>query len=124
MQTLNSLLFCAAMALVPITAAPASASELVMVRQDGCHWCAQWDAEIGTIYPRSDEARRAPLRHVDLRDLPSDIAFESPPVFTPTFVLVEDGRELGRIEGYPGEHFFWPLLNALLDRYPEATERD
>jgi hypothetical protein len=35
-------------------------------------------------------------------------------VFTPTFVLVEDGTEAGRIEGYPGEDFFWPLLAKLI----------
>ena len=40
------------------------------------------------------------------------------PSFTPTFVLVEDGKEIGRIEGYPGEDFFWPMLGALLDRLP------
>ena len=36
------------------------------------------------------------------------------PVFTPTFVLVREGRELARIEGYPGEDFFWGLLAAML----------
>ena len=38
----------------------------------------------------------------------------SPIRFTPTFVLVDDGREIGRIEGYPGEDFFWGLLERLL----------
>ena len=27
--------------------------------------------------------------------------------YTPTFVLAEDGKEVGRIEGYPGDEFFW-----------------
>jgi hypothetical protein len=30
--------------------------------------------------------------------------------YSPTFVVVMDGREIGRIEGYPGEAFFWGLL--------------
>ena len=33
----------------------------------------------------------------------------------PTFVMLNDGRETGRIEGYPGDEFFWPLLNELID---------
>jgi hypothetical protein len=29
-------------------------------------------------------------------------------------VLVENGAEIGRIEGYPGEDFFWGLLKQML----------
>jgi hypothetical protein len=42
--------------------------------------------------------------------------------FTPTFVLVEDGRELARIEGYPGEDFFWGLLGMLLEEHTDFAE--
>ncbi|TMM52840.1 hypothetical protein [Sulfitobacter sabulilitoris] len=103
------------------TATFARAAELVMVEQHGCHWCQQWDAEISHIYPKTQESRRAPLRRVQLHDLPADIAFSSPPVFTPTFVLVDAGRELGRMEGYAGADFFWPMLLRLLDTHPDAT---
>ena len=37
---------------------------------------------------------------------------DSPPVF----VLVDKGRELGRIRGYPGEDHFWCLFDALVER--------
>lgn len=95
------------------------ADQLVMVEQHGCHWCARWDEEISHIYPKTEEGLRAPLRRVDLRDLPDDIAFSSRPVFTPTFVLVRDSKELGRIEGYAGDEFFWFLLGQLLDASPQ-----
>ncbi len=98
-----------------LSALPLRAAELVMVEQAGCHWCAKWNAEISQIYPKTDDGKRAPLRRVDLRDLPDDVDFKSRPVFTPTFVLVDDGRELGRIEGYAGDEFFWFLLARLLD---------
>lgn len=94
---------------------PALAADLVMVEQAGCHWCAQWDKEISATYPNTDEGKRAPLRRVALRDLPDDIEFDSQPVFTPTFVLVEDGQELARMEGYAGDQFFWFLLGKMLD---------
>ncbi len=96
-------------------ALPALAAELVMVERQGCHWCERWNAEIAPIYPKTDEGRRAPLRRVDIKALPDDLALASQPVFTPTFVLVEEGRELGRIEGYAGDEFFWFLLTQLLD---------
>ncbi|KIN61048.1 Regulatory protein SoxS [Sulfitobacter noctilucae] len=111
-----------ALFLLCIGALPLWAAELVMVEQNGCHWCAQWNAEISHIYPKTEEGQSAPLRRVDLRDLPDDLEFTSPPVFTPTFVLVEDGRELGRIEGYAGDEFFWFLLARLLDENAIAKE--
>lgn len=98
------------------------AADLVMVEQDGCHWCARWNEEVSHIYPKTPEGARAPLRRVDLRDLPDDVTFQSKPVFTPTFVLVEDGQELGRIEGYGGDEFFWVMLAKLLDMHPTAAK--
>lgn len=86
-----------------------------MVEQDGCYYCKKWNTEIAEIYPKTEEGQSAPLRRVNLRDLPSEIAFASRPVFTPTFVLVEEGRELGRIEGYSGDEFFWFFLQRLLN---------
>lgn len=112
--------------LAAITALPmraVEAAELVMVERPGCHWCQLWHEEIGTSYDKTEEARRAPLRRVQIGDLPPDIDFATTPVYTPTFVLVDEGTELGRIEGYPGEHFFWPMLTQLLDAHPEATGR-
>ena len=35
---------------------------------------------------------------------------------TPLFVLVDNGREIGRIRGYPGEDNFWGLLGALIKK--------
>ena len=95
--------------------APAWAAELVMVEEDGCFWCARWNREISEIYPKSPEGQSAPLRRVDLHGaLPSDLTFAAPLTFTPTFVLVDEGREVARIEGYPGEDFFWGLLGRML----------
>ncbi len=95
--------------------APRRAVELVMVEQPGCAWCARWNAEVGPAYPNTPEGRFAPLRRVQLRDpLPDGMTFARRAVFTPTFVLLVDGAEVGRIEGYPGEDFFWGLLGRML----------
>lgn len=108
-------------------AAPAGAAELLMFSERGCGWCARFEAEIGPIYPKTEEARRAPLRRIDLdAGLPAELAHLRPVSFTPTFVLLEDGREVGRIQGYPGEMHFWGLLGMLLERLeprPEVAAR-
>lgn len=97
---------------------PAAATEwvLVMVEQAGCIYCARWNEEVAPEYPLTPEGRFAPLRRVDLRDLPEDLDFASRPIYTPTFVLMGDGAEVGRLEGYPGEDFFWGLLGRLLSQ--------
>jgi thioredoxin-related protein len=96
--------------------APAGAAELVMFESPLCEWCEAWHAEIGEIYPKTAEARVAPLRRVDVHDpRPADLRGVGPVVFTPTFVLLEAGREVGRIVGYPGEDHFWGLLGVLVE---------
>lgn len=88
---------------------------LVMVEEKGCVWCARWNDEIAPIYPKTDAGKAAPLRRVDIRsDLPEDLTFDRKPRFTPTFVLMIDGQEVSRIEGYPGEDFFWGVLEKMM----------
>ncbi len=88
---------------------------LVMVEEDGCMWCARWNAEISEIYPKTTEGKAAPLRRIDIHDRhPDDLEFARSLHFTPTFVLMLDGKEVGRIEGYPGEDFFWGLLDQMI----------
>lgn len=101
-----------------------AAAQLVMFEQEGCEWCEVWDEQISAIYPKTSEGQRAPLRRVDLHsERPSDLKDIKAVRFTPTFVLVEDGREIGRIQGYPGEDFFWGLLAQLMERLPKEEAR-
>jgi hypothetical protein len=95
---------------------PLRAAELVMVEQAGCAYCARWDREIAPIWPKTAAGAAAPLRRIDLRaPVPEDLDLARRAVFTPTFILVDDaGRELARLEGYPGEDFFWPLIEQML----------
>ena len=89
---------------------------LVMVEEKGCIWCARWNEEISEIYPKTAEGAAAPLKRIDIHaKRPDDIVFARSLTFTPTFVLVVDGLEVSRIEGYPGEDFFWGLLDRMLD---------
>jgi len=98
------------------TAQPAAAElRLLMVEQPGCAFCARWNAEIAEIYPKTPEGQAAPLERVQIHGpYPEGLALSSRPVFTPTFILMHDGVEAGRIEGYPGEDFFWGLLARML----------
>ncbi|QFG35254.1 hypothetical protein BDE18_3401 [Paracoccus pantotrophus] len=96
---------------------PAGAAELrlLMFEQPGCLYCARWDAEIAPQYPLTDEGRAAPVQRLQMRDpLPPGLELARPVTFTPTFVLMAGDVESGRLEGYPGEDFFWPMLARLI----------
>ena len=113
--------FCA----VVLLAGAVDAAELVMFRRDGCPWCAKWDREIGPIYPKTELGRRAPLRMVHLdRNVNPMVRTRGPIRYTPTFVLADNGEELGRIEGYPGDAHFWGLLEQLLESNPAKGNRN
>ena len=96
--------------------APASAElALLMLDREGCPYCRQWDREVGQIYEKTPEGQQAPLMRFDIHaPLPDTVTIAQPPQFTPTFILLQDGDEVGRIVGYPGDAFFWGLLGGLI----------
>ncbi|WP_349360541.1 transcriptional regulator [Stappia sp.] len=113
----------AVFALVGASPLRAEDATLVMFEQKACEWCARWDAEIAPIYPKTEEGRRAPLRRVDIHNpMPQDLAWMRREVFTPSFALIVDGREVGRIRGYPGEDFFWGLLAEMIEKLDEDVD--
>jgi thioredoxin-related protein len=99
----------------------ASAAELIMYSQHGCPWCIRWHKDIGPAYPLSPEGRYAPLREVDIRDTVPGVQLKKPVTLTPTFVLVENGQEIGRVTGYPGKEFFWELLGEIIPPFHRST---
>ncbi len=108
-------------AFVILALAQAQAAQLVMFEQAGCPWCQKFDSEIAPIYGKSEDGLRAPLRHVDIdKALPPDLSFIQVERFTPVFVLVDKGREIGRIRGYGGEEMFWTQLYMLMQKLDAA----
>lgn len=96
-----------------------------MLEQEHCEWCEQWNNDIGVVYAKTSEGKRAPLRRVDIHSaVPDDIKHIKMGRFTPTFVLVDRGKEVGRIRGYPGEDFFWGLLGQMLKKLPATLNSE
>ncbi len=109
--------FSALLLLVVIFPGVGTAAELVMFESGGCAWCDAWHEEVGVVYAKTAEARVALLRRVRIEDpAPDDLSHVRGIHYTPTFVLMEDGEEVGRILGYPGEDFFWGLPNMELGK--------
>ena len=105
-----------------ISVMEARAAELVMFESPSCEWCEAWDRDVGVVYHKTDEGHLAPLRRVEIHGpRPEGLEGVDAVVYTPTFVLLDAGRELGRITGYPGEDHFWGLLEVLLEKLNAAT---
>ena len=106
---------------IALAASSARAAELVMFEQAGCAWCAAFDRDIGSIYDKTEDGLRAPLRRVDIaQPLPADLAFLQVERLTPLFVLVDKGGEIGRIRGYGGRDMFWMQLYTLMQKLDAA----
>ena len=99
-----------------------SGTELLMIHENGCEWCEVWEEEVGYVYPKTPEGKFAPLKRVEIDDIWKIGKFDPGVVYTPTFLLISDSKEIGRIEGYPGEDFFWALLNQILYKKTEYKE--
>ncbi len=97
---------------------PARAAELVMFKSAGCTYCMVWNDELGGVYAKTSEGKQAPLRRVDISDQKKTKGLVRPVRLTPTFVLMEKGKEVGRIQGYGGEAAFWMMLDELLEKLP------
>jgi len=113
-------------AFVALLPAPsAGAAELVYFGSSSCPVCETWDQEVGEIYPKTEESKTLPLRQHDVHDdKPADLAFIKGVIFTPTFVAIEDGREIGRIVGYMGDFFFWEQLDGLIKKIPSTSTQN
>jgi thioredoxin-related protein len=93
------------------------AAELLMFERDGCVWCQRWDRDVGQIYDKTDEARLLPLRRINIdKQSEAGITLASAVRYTPTFVVADDGREIGRITGFISDDAFWGLLGTFVTR--------
>ena len=102
---------------VSCLARPANSVELLMVESASCEWCEAWHEEIGLVYSKTREGKYAPLRRVDISDMLSANQTKIRlPSFTPTFVVLDNDKEVARIIGYPGEDFFWLMLHDALKK--------
>jgi thioredoxin-related protein len=96
-----------ALALAILSAIPSFAAELVMVDSRACSYCARFNNEVTPDYASSAAGRAPPLRKVSpYKKWPADLAGVTPAPFTPVFILVDNGREIGRFAGYGGEAKF------------------
>lgn len=111
-----------ALCLVPVAS---KAAELLMFERDGCVWCQRWDRDVGPIYGKTDEARLLPLRRINIdKQADAGIVLTSAVRYTPTFVVADQGREIGRITGFISDDAFWGLLGTFVTQLQSQRRTD
>ena len=85
--------------------------ELIFITSEYCPFCKAWEQDIGSLYHRTTYAKQAPLRRIDITEVEFELSeIMEEVVGTPTFLIFQNGHEIGRIEGYQSaEIFFWAL---------------
>ena len=91
-----------------------TAVELIMVDDPACRFCQKWNEAVGRGYAKSPEGKVAPLKRVP-RGAP-EIEGLATVIYTPTFLVMDGGKELGRISGYSGPSYFYEDLRDILTR--------
>lgn len=114
--TMRFSLFAFVNAVLILFTGPAVALELLVVERANCSWCRLWNEEIAPVYPKSKEGGVAPIVRADVRELP-DVVFSGPIEYTPTFVVIDNNREVDRIVGYSSQQTFWESLDVILDEH-------
>lgn len=126
MQDLYRVLFALAFLALPLGApraglditAPATDTdglELIVMEAPGCIYCDTFRRQILPGYKASERGRSVPVRFLDVNDdAVQDLALEEPINIVPTFLVMKNNKELGRIPGYMGPEDFFHSINYLL----------
>ena len=86
------------------------AMDLIMFESPSCGTCKLFKREVLPIYAASPAGQVFPLWVVEMG---SKLSFRinQPVTFTPTFVWVDNGVEVGRFSGYFGKAQFFNIVN-------------
>lgn len=105
------------------------AAELLFFHDAHCGACLSFEKDVGSIYHKTQEATIAPLQRIEfyredgeISDASNMTGLNTPVQWTPSFVLMDNGREIGRIAGYQSAELFWMALNQILGQLPQEPK--
>jgi thioredoxin-related protein len=125
MKFLAKIIVAAFVTVAGATSAIADKLELLMFERSGCVYCLRWEREVGPAYPLTPQGQLAPLRKINIDRGHPALPLDAPVRYSPTFVLMKDGREVGRITGYSNDAMFWGVFSKMLERAkPSAGQGD
>jgi len=105
----------AARAAIETSALPAPSLQLIVIEVPGCFYCRLFRRDVLPAYAATPNARRIPMRVIDLKAAKArKLSLARPIDVVPTVVLLRGGKEIGRIPGYLARENFLRSINYLL----------
>ena len=93
--------------------------ELIVLEAPGCIYCTIFRRDVLPSYQASERARSVPVRFFDVNDSALEqLGLDGPINIVPTFVVLKNNKEIGRIPGYVGPENFYHTINYLLSTVP------
>ncbi len=81
--------------------------ELIMFKTSICNHCAVFDQEVASLYKTHSLAKKAPWINVNLDDAGTGKYHLRKPIdMVPTFVVMKNGKEIGRLPGVIDKFMF------------------
>ena len=94
----------------------ASNLRLVMFTSKDCPVCQARERKIGSIYKKSHYQVTLPLTRLNFSTpRPDWLSIQKPISGTPTFVIIKNGHEIGRILGFTDPEMFWWQLSSFTE---------
>ena len=91
-------------------------SLMLMITDKNCLYCIIWEKQIGKIYPKTDIAKKFPLQRIEVKNFINYKKYDLKKTnITPTFILIKNTKEEGRIEGYTNPEMFWWQVDEIMD---------
>jgi len=98
---------------------PGPTLELIVIEARGCPMCQLFRDEIAPAYRATARAKQAPLRFVNVSFTdPDTLNLAAPVEIVPTVILMRDGAEIDRLEGYTGPELFMSVVGRMLGDTP------
>ncbi|MEO1206777.1 MAG: thioredoxin fold domain-containing protein [Pseudomonadota bacterium] len=100
-----------------IQTAPKNQTELVVVETLDCAYCRSFRQNLLPAYAASRRAKETPIRFINYKEVrKSGISLKQPISIVPTILVLDDGREIGRIPGLTGQELFFKSIQHILGR--------
>jgi thioredoxin-related protein len=101
------------------TAEPKPNLEMVVLEVSGCIYCNVFRRQLLPTYKASKKAKKIPIRFVDVNDpAVAEIGLTQPVGIVPTFVILENNQEIGRIPGYMSRRDFFRAIDYIVSGRP------
>lgn len=104
--------------------ANAQVTQLLVAYDNSCGEFSRWQSEVAPFYASRPEGHAAPLIPVSIDGRwPDGLVIGPRPRLSPTFILLRDGHEIDRTEGYSNPPDFYARLDQMLQTSGISSHR-